>query len=73
MLEITQQTLEKVDPLLDVNDTESAGKLLLQLDRTSLRALLIHIIRERGAPIAEAVAVAYLRETGDDAQPATVA
>lgn len=73
MLEITQQTLEKVAPLLDASDTESAGKLLLPLDRTSLCALLIHILREGGTAIAEAVALAYLRETGDDAQHARVA
>jgi hypothetical protein len=62
MLEITQEILKKVDPLLDAGDTESAGKLLVDVDPTSLRALLIHILRERGTAIADAVGEAYLRE-----------
>jgi len=65
MLEITWEILEKVDPLLDVHDAESAGKLLTPLDQTSLRALLIHVLRERGVAVAEAVAAAYLRATAD--------
>jgi len=63
MLENTREVLEQVDPLLDAGDTESAGKLLIPLDRTSLRALLIHVVRKRGAPVADAVAAAYLRAT----------
>jgi len=62
MLEITQKILEKVDPLLDAGDTESAGKLLVQVDQTSLRAALIHILREKGSEIADAVGAAYLRK-----------
>lgn len=61
MLESTQKILEKVDPLLDLQDTESVGELLISLDRTSLCALLIHILRERGAAITDAVAASYLR------------
>jgi len=60
MLEITQDTLERVDPLLDAGDTESAGRLLTVLDRISLRALLIPVLREWGAAVAEAVAATYL-------------
>ena len=62
MLEITQEILEKVNPLLDAGDTESAGKILVEVDQTSLRAALIHILRERGSEIADAVGTAYLRE-----------
>jgi hypothetical protein len=61
MLENTQRILEKVDPLLDEGDTESAGKLLVPLDRTSLRASLTHVLRGRGKVVADAVATAYLR------------
>lgn len=68
MLEITQEILEKIDPLLDVGDTESAGKLLMPLDRTSLRALLIRVIRDRGAAVADKVAAAFVRATADDTQ-----
>ena len=68
MLEITQEILEKVDPLLDDRDTESAGRLLTRLDQTSLRALLIHVLRERGTAVAEAVAAAYLRATADSTE-----
>ena len=63
MLEITQETLEKIDPLLDAGDTESAGRLLMGLDPTSLRALLIHLLNDRGTAVAEAVAATYLKET----------
>jgi hypothetical protein len=63
MLEITQETLEKIDPLLDAGDTESAGRLLMGLDPTSLRALLIHLLHDRGTAVAEAVAATYLKET----------
>ena len=63
MLEITQEVLEKIDPLLDSGDTESAGRLLMVLDPTSLRALLLHVLRERGTTVAEAVAATYLNET----------
>lgn len=62
MLEITQEILEKVDPLLDAGDVELAGKMLVEVDSTSLRALLIHILRERGAAVADAVGEVYLRE-----------
>jgi len=62
MLEITQEILEEVDPLLDAGDTETVGKLLADVDLTSLRAVLIHIVRERGSAVAEAVGEAYLRE-----------
>jgi hypothetical protein len=68
MLEITQEILEKVDPLLDAPDTDSAGKLLIQLDRTSVCALLIHVLRERGSAVAGAVAAAYLQATADQAK-----
>ena len=63
MLEITQEILEKLDPLLDSGDTESAGRLLMVLDPTSLRALIIHVLRQRGTAVAEAVAATYLNET----------
>jgi hypothetical protein len=65
MLENTLEVLEQLTPLLDDGDTESAGTLLIPLDRTSLRALLIHVARKRGAPVADAVAVAYLRATAN--------
>ena len=69
MLEMTQETLDKIGPLLGVGDTDSMGKLLVRLDRTSLRALLIHVLRERGVAVANAVAAAYLRATtGNDTQ-----
>ena len=68
MLENTLETLAKVDPLLDAGDTESAGKLLLEVDQTSLCALIIHIIRERGVAVAEVVAAAYLRAAEAGAQ-----
>ena len=63
MLEITQETLGKIDALLDVQDTEAVGELLLPLDRTSLRALLINVLRKRGAAAADAAAWSYLRAT----------
>jgi len=62
MLEITQEILKHVDPMLDGKDTESAGKLLVDVDATTLRALLIHILRDRGTAVADAVGEAYLRE-----------
>jgi len=62
MLEVTQEILEKIEPLLDDGDAESAGKLLVGVDQTSLRAVLIHILRERGGIIADLVGVAYLHE-----------
>ena len=71
MLEITQEILEKVDPLLDAGDAESAGNLLTALDRTSLTALLIHVLRERGAAVADAVAATYLRATANAGQRPT--
>ncbi len=73
MLEITQEVLEQIDPLLDAGDTESAGELLLVLDRTSLSALLIHVLRERGAAVAEALAATYLNATADSTQQAKAA
>ena len=62
MLEVTQEILEKIDPLLDGGDAESAGKLLVDVDPTSLRAVLIHILRERGGDVADAVGAAYLKQ-----------
>ena len=62
MLEITQEIVEKIAPLLDGGDTDSAGKLLAGVDQTLLRAVLIHILREWGGEVADAVGVAYLRE-----------
>jgi hypothetical protein len=73
MLEITQEVLEKVDPLLDAGDTDGAGQLLTELDQTSLRALFIHILRERGKEVAEAVADAYLNATGEPERQASAA
>lgn len=63
MLESTQDILEAVDPLLDAGDTDSAGRLLMTLDSTSLRALLLHILKERGTAVAEAVGATYVRES----------
>ena len=65
MLETTQEALEKIDPLLDAGDTESAARMLMGLDPTSLLALLIHVLRDRGSAIAESIAATYLRETAD--------
>lgn len=73
MLEITQEILEKVDPLLDVGDVQSAGEMLVGLDPTSLRALVIHVLRERGAAVAEAVAEIYLNGTVEGEQQAEAA
>lgn len=61
MLEITQEILGKIDLLLDNGDIDSAGELLVHLDHTSLRAVLIHILRERGSYVADAVGASYLR------------
>jgi hypothetical protein len=69
MLEITQEILERVDPLLDAGDTESAGRLLTVLDRTSLRALMIHVLRERGTAVAEAIAMTYLVASANNDHP----
>jgi hypothetical protein len=66
MLEITQEILEKVEPLLDAGDTQSAAKMLLDVDQTSLRAVLIHILRERGSEVADSVGEAYLSERERD-------
>ena len=62
VLEITQEILENVAPLIDAGDTESAGKMLAGVDQTLLRAVLIHILREWGSEVADRVGVAYLRE-----------
>jgi len=62
MLQITQDILDHVNPMLDAGDTESAGKLLVDVDSTHLRALLIHILRDRGTVVADAVGEAYLHE-----------
>ena len=59
MLETTQGTLEKINPLLDSGDNDSVGTTLTVLDRISLRAFLIHILRERGVAVAERVAASY--------------
>jgi len=61
MLEQTQEVLGKIDPFLDAGDTASAGRLLVSVGQTSLRAVLIHILRERGGEVADAVGAAYLR------------
>jgi hypothetical protein len=63
MLENTHEILEQLVPLLDAGDAESAGKLLVPLDRTSLTALLLHLLRERGPAVANTVAAAYLHAT----------
>jgi hypothetical protein len=62
MLEIAQEIVEKIDPLLDAGDAESAGKLLVHVNQALLRAVLIHVLRERGSEVADAVGSAYLRE-----------
>jgi hypothetical protein len=62
MLEIAQEIVEKIDPLLDAGDAESAGKLLVHVNQAVLRAVLIHVLRERGGEVADAVGSAYLRE-----------
>ena len=62
MLEVTQELLERIDPLLDAGDAESASKLLLHLDKISLRALFIHVLQERGNRVADALGSAYLRQ-----------
>jgi hypothetical protein len=62
MLETTQKIIKEIDPLLDAGDLESPGKLLVDVGRTSLRAVLIHIQRERGGDVADAVGSAFLRE-----------
>ena len=68
MLENTREVVKQLDPLLDDGDMESAGELLIPLDTTSLCALLIHIVRKRGSPVADAVAHAYLRAAADRAE-----
>ena len=68
MLEMTQEILEEVDPLLDAGDTVSAGRLLMVLDATSVRALLFLVLRQRGTAVAEAVAATYLSETDERRQ-----
>ena len=68
MLEMTQEILEEVDPLLDAGDSASAGRLLKVLDATSVRALLFLVLRERGTAVAEAVAATYLSETEERRQ-----
>jgi len=65
MLEITQETLEKIDPLLDAGDIESAARMLMGLDATSLRALLIHLLHDRGTVVAETVAATYLSKVAE--------
>ena len=65
MLEITQETLEKIDPLLDAGDIESAAGMLMDLDATSLRALLIHVLHDRGTAVAETVASTYLSKVAE--------
>lgn len=73
MLEHTQETLGKIDPFLDAGDTVSAGRLLMGVDQTSLRAVLIHILRERGSEVADAVGAAYLREHAASVQESKAA
>ena len=60
MLELTQETLWRVERLLDAGDTESAGKLLLKVDSVSLRAVILHILKDRGKAAADPVGAAYL-------------
>ena len=67
MLEHTQEILEDLDPLLDSGDIQAAGKLLTQVDRTSLRAIFIHLVKERGGDLADEVGRAYLHERGEKA------
>ncbi len=62
MLEHTQEILEDLAPLLESGDTQAAGKLLTQVNRTSLRAVFIHLVKERGGDLADAVGRAYLHE-----------
>ncbi len=64
MLEHTQELLENLEPLLESGNTQAAGKLLTQVDPTSLRAVLIHLVKERGSDLADAVGRAYLHERG---------
>lgn len=63
MLEYTQEILRQVDPLLDAGDMQEAGRLLTLVDATSLRAVLIHILQERGGDVADSVGKAYLGHT----------
>jgi hypothetical protein len=63
MLENTLEGLEQLQPLLDDGDTESAAKLLILQDRTSLRALRIYVARKRGVSVMDAGAASYLRAT----------
>lgn len=67
MLEHTQELLEDLALLLESGNTQAAGKLLAQVDPTSLRAVFIHLIKERGGDMADAVGRAYLRERGEAA------
>ena len=67
MLEHTQEILEDLTPLLESGDIQTAGKLLTQVDPTSLRAVLIHLAKERGSALADAVGRAYLDERGEAA------
>lgn len=60
MLEVTQEVLERIEPLLDAGDAERASKLLLAVDKTSLRALLIHVLHEYGSDTAATLGKAYL-------------
>jgi len=62
MLERTQEILEDMNALLESGDTQAAGKLLTQVDPISLRAVFIHLVKERGSDLADAVGRAYLRE-----------
>lgn len=62
MLKVTQDILEKIALSLDAGDAESAGRLLVDVDQTMLRAVLLHIMRKWGGVVADAVGVAYLRE-----------
>ena len=64
MLEITQELLHRIAPLMDAGDTETAGKLLLTVDENSLRAILINVLHERGSQAADTLGMAYLKQCG---------
>ena len=67
MLEHTQELLEDMNTLLESGDTQAAGKLLTQVDKTSLRAVFIHLVKEHGSGLADAVGRAYLHEREETA------
>jgi hypothetical protein len=64
ILEVTEEILEKVDPLLDAGETDLAGRLMIVLDRI----LPIYFLRERGTAVAEAIAATCLVAAADNAR-----